>query len=143
MELKTLINQSLPLIILCGVGGILAGSVFGNMTDTGSDEPQRQHRHHPGVTVRQRRSYGSDLGRRYLEQGDQRECYRSSDPNHTFGCNRRHFRACDMRDLQPSLNRSPNVRSYSRDHGSRRRRNFNFHNGHDNHPGFQTRVRPR
>ncbi len=33
MELKTLINQSLPLIILCGVGGILAGSVFGNMTE--------------------------------------------------------------------------------------------------------------
>jgi len=33
LELKTLINQSLPLIILCGVGGILAGSVFGNMTE--------------------------------------------------------------------------------------------------------------
>jgi mgtE-like transporter len=33
LELKTLISQSLPLIILCGVGGILAGSVFGNMTE--------------------------------------------------------------------------------------------------------------
>jgi mgtE-like transporter len=33
LELRTLINQSLPLIILCGVGGILAGSVFGNMTE--------------------------------------------------------------------------------------------------------------
>ncbi|MCK5559847.1 MAG: magnesium transporter [Thermoplasmata archaeon] len=33
MELHSIIKQSLPLIILCGVGGIFAGSVFGNMTE--------------------------------------------------------------------------------------------------------------
>ncbi len=33
LELSSTIKQSLPLLIICGVGGILAGSVFGNMTE--------------------------------------------------------------------------------------------------------------
>ena len=33
MEVKAIFRQSLPLLILCGIGEILAGSVFGGMAD--------------------------------------------------------------------------------------------------------------
>ena len=33
MEIKTMLRQSLPLLILCGIGEIFAGRVFGGMVD--------------------------------------------------------------------------------------------------------------